>query len=108
LKLSRNTSLAAGWSGILTNLLFRTKEKRHVNTGEEKVKLDKDLSLFIGLEGSFQQHKIKIHPKRKHRIPRKVLFQEIKDIELKYRTRLNELYKKAEPKVQDSDLPLNK
>ena len=91
----------------LTDLLFRTKEKRQVNTTDGKVKLDKDLNLFIGLEGSFKQNKIKVHPKRKHKIRREELFEEIRDIELKYKTRLNLLYKKAEPKVQDSGLSLN-
>ena len=91
----------------LTDLLFRTKEKRQVNTRDGKVKLDKDLNLFIGLEGSFKQNKIKVHPKRKHKIRREELFKEIRDIELKYKTRLNVLYRKAEPKVQDSGLKLN-
>ena len=90
----------------LMDLFFRTKKKRYVDTEQGKIRLFKDLSLFIELDNSSPKHKIKIHPKRKHRLRRKDLAKEIAEIDAKYRTRLNILYRQAEPKLQDSKVPL--
>jgi hypothetical protein len=90
----------------LMDLFFRTKKKRYVDTDQGKIRLFKDLSIFIELDNSSPKHKIRIHPKRKHRLRRKDLAKEIAEIVIKYRTRLNELYLDAEPKLLDSKPPL--
>jgi hypothetical protein len=91
----------------LMDLFFRTKKKRYVDTEQGRVRLFKDLSLFIELDNSSpKKNKIKIHPKRKHRLRRKDLSNQIAEIITKYRTRLNKLYLDVEPKMQDSKLPL--
>ena len=90
----------------LMDLFFRTKKKRYVDTEQGKIRLFKDLSLFIELDNSSPKHQIKIHPKRKHRLRRKDLAKEIAEIITKYRTRLNKLYLEAEPKLKNSELPL--
>ncbi len=90
----------------LLDLFFRTKKKRYVDTEQGKIRLFKDLSLFIELNNSSPKHKIKIHPKRKHRLKRKDLAKEIDEIDTKYRTRLNKLYLEAEPKLQNSEQSL--
>jgi hypothetical protein len=90
----------------LMDLFFRTKKKRYVDTEQGEIRLLKDLSIFIELDNSSPKNKIKIHPKRKHRMKRKDLANEIAEIVTKYRTRLNNLYLKAEPEFQDSEMPL--
>ena len=90
----------------LTDLFFRTKKKRYVNTNQGKIRLFKDLSIFIELDDSSPKNKIRIHPKRKHRLKRKDLANEIAEIIILYRTRLNKLYLDAEPKLKDNKLPL--
>ena len=52
------------------------------------------------------KNKVKIHAKRKHRLKRKELAKQIAEIISKYRTRLNNLYLDAEPKLQENELPL--
>ena len=90
----------------LTDLFFRTKQKRYVDTNDGQIRLFKDLSVFIELDNSSPKHKIRLHPKRKHRLKRKDLEAEIKAIVIEYRTRLNNLYLDADPKVEESRLPL--
>jgi hypothetical protein len=90
----------------LTDLFFRTKKKRYVDTNDGKIRLFKDLSVFIELDNSSPKHKVRLHPKRKHRLKRKDLEAEIEAIVIEYRTRLNNLYLDAEPKVEESRLPL--
>ena len=90
----------------LMDLFFRTKKKRYVDTEQGKVRLFKDMSIFIELDNSSPKNQVKIHAKRKHRLKRKDLAKEIADIITKYRTRLNKLYRDAEPKLDDGKLPL--
>ncbi len=90
----------------LMDLFFRTKKKRYIDTEQGKIRLFKDLSIFIELDNSSPKHRIKIHPKRKHRLKRRELANEIDNITNKYRTRLNEIYLEAEPMLQESKLPL--
>jgi len=90
----------------LTDLFFRTKKKRYLDTNDGKIRLFKDLSVFIELDNSSPKHKIRLHPKRKHRLKRKDLEAEIEAIVIEYRTRLNNLYLDADPKVEESRLPL--
>ncbi len=90
----------------LTDLFFRTKKKRYVDTDQGKIRLFKDLSLFIELDNSSPKNKIKIQSKRKHKLRRKDLANEITNMIIKHRTRLNKLYLEAEPKLKGSKLPL--
>ena len=90
----------------LMDLFFRTKKKRYVDTEQGKIRLFKDLSLFIELDNSSPKHKIKIHPKRKYRLRRNDLAKEIAEIDTEYRTRLNKLYQEAEPELKDTVQPL--
>ncbi len=90
----------------LTDLFFRTKKKRYADTNDGKIRLFKDLSVFIELDNSSPKHKIRLHPKRKHRLKRKDLEADIEAIVIEYRTRLNNLYLDADPKVEESRLPL--
>jgi len=87
-------------------LFFRTKKKRYVNTSDGTIRLFKDLSVFIEFDNSSPKHKIRLHPKRKHRLRRKDLASEIEGIVLDYRKRINYLYLEVEPKVEKSKIPL--
>lgn len=91
----------------LTDLFFRSKQKRYLETREGQIRLFKDLSLYIELDGSLKDHKIKINPRKRHSIIQKELGREIQEIQVKYRERMNELYIRAEPKPKVEVISFN-
>ncbi len=69
----------------LSDLFFRSKKERLVETQEGVVNLDKDAKLFLRMTGPFSDHKLKMISKRKFNKNREYLLDDIKTAEGEYR-----------------------
>ena len=65
----------------LSDLFFRSKKERVVETRDGEVHLDKDLKVFLKMEGPLSEHKIKMSSKRKFKKHRKNLANTIEQAE---------------------------
>jgi len=71
----------------LSDLFFRSKSKRVVQTNEGEVSLDKDAKLFLNLTGPLTDHKLKLTNKRKFNNSRDDLSSEIRKAEKAFKER---------------------
>jgi len=60
-----DSSIDVGAEISLSDLFFRSKEKRIIQTKEGEVHLDKDKKVFIKMEGPISTHKLKMSSKKK-------------------------------------------
>ncbi len=71
----------------LSDLFFRSKKKRLVETQEGKITLDKDEKLYLNMSGQLKDHKLKLMSKKKFTKARKNLMGEIKAAQAEYKDR---------------------
>ena len=88
----------------LNDLLFRSKDKRIVETKEGVVNLGKDMSLFLHISGPVDETKVKLNNKKKFNRNRAELNRDILQIENDLRLRINSLYRRAQPKIKPAEL----
>jgi hypothetical protein len=62
---TKDASMDLGSRISLTDLFFRSKDERIVETLEGKINLDKDSKIFLRMQGYLPEHKLKLSTKRK-------------------------------------------
>jgi hypothetical protein len=73
----------------LSDLFFRTKKRRIVQTEEGEVDLENDSKLFLNLTGPLQDHKLKLMSRRKFQKARDGLNRDIRKAETAFKERQN-------------------
>jgi prepilin-type processing-associated H-X9-DG protein len=76
-----NQMMDVGLEVSLTDLFFRTKKERVAETMEGIVKLDTDAKLYLDINGSLNDQKLKLISGKKFHSSRKVLMKEVKKAE---------------------------
>lgn len=69
----RDSIIDVGAEISLTDLFFRSKKKRVVETRKGEVHLDKDMKVFLKMQGPISEHKLGLSSKRKFRRSRESL-----------------------------------
>lgn len=77
----------------LSDLLFRSKKKRMVQTREGEVSLDKDLKIFLNVEGPNKDRKIRTFSKKKFQEHRQDLLSKIEKVDRKVERKNTEVNK---------------
>ncbi len=80
----------------LSDLFFRSGEKRKIQTDEGIMSLEKDASLFIDLTGSLTHQQIKIRNKHKHNAAWKDQLQFISQVEKDFQNQIHQFYQSKE------------
>ena len=80
----------------LTDLFFRSGEKRKIQTDEGIMSLEKDASLYIDLTGNLSHQQFKIRNKRKHNAAVKDQVQFISQVEKDFQNQIHQFYQNKE------------